>query len=94
MLLVFGICVVALNKSLAKNEIFDADEDKDDEIVLKEKVPSFFLSILPILVLIVIIFGGSAMEVPNIVLIGLGQELLFLQLFFTNIFLLIRKRLA
>ena len=62
----------ALNKSLARNEKFDADEDNDNQIVLKENIPSFFLSILPILVLIVIIFGGSAMKIPNIVLIGLG----------------------
>ena len=52
----------ALNKSLARNETFDADEDNDNQIVLKENIPSFFLSILPILVLIVIIFGGSAMK--------------------------------
>ena len=61
----------ALNKSLAKNEKFVAEEDAQ-ELALKEDTPSFFLSILPILVLIVIIFAGSALNVPNIVLIGLA----------------------
>lgn len=63
----------ALNKSLAKNEKFDAEEDAQ-ELALKENVPSFFLSILPILILIIIIFVGSAMKVQNIVLIGLGVK--------------------
>ncbi|MFJ5792482.1 GntP family permease [Lysinibacillus sp. NPDC093197] len=62
----------ALNKSLAKNEKFEASEDKDNQAVLKEDIPPFFLSILPILVLILIIFVGSALKVPNIVLMGLG----------------------
>ena len=48
----------------------------DNQIVLKENIPSFFLSILPILVLIVIIFVGSAMKVANIVLIGLGAAVI------------------
>ncbi|MER2009102.1 MAG: GntP family permease [Psychrobacillus sp.] len=61
----------ALNKSLAKNEKFEAEEDAQ-ELALKENIPSFFLSILPILILIVIIFAGSAMKVQNIVLIGLA----------------------
>lgn len=61
----------ALNKSLARNEKFEGGGDSD-ELALKENVPSFFLSILPILVLIAIIFTGSAMEVQNIVIIGLG----------------------
>ncbi len=61
-----------LKKSLAKNETFDVEEVEDHETVVKGKTPSFLLSILPIVVLIVIIFGGSALEIPNIVLIGLA----------------------
>lgn len=56
-----------LRKSLANNETFDVVEDMDNPAVVKENVPSFFLSITPIIILIVLIFGGSALEVPNIV---------------------------
>lgn len=62
----------ALNNSLKNKETFKVEEDENNkQIELKEKTPSFFISILPILVLIVIIFVGSAMEIDNIVLIGL-----------------------
>ena len=63
----------ALKKSIADGNTFAPyEEAKEESLALKEKIPSFFLSILPILVLIVIIFIGSAMKVDNIVLIGLG----------------------
>lgn len=63
-----------LKKSLAKNEVFEAadDKDKDKNIELKENIPSFLLSIFPIVVMIIIIFIGSVMEIENIVLVGLG----------------------
>ncbi|RHW38359.1 GntP family permease [Lysinibacillus yapensis] len=67
----------ALNKSLKNKEVFKLDEKANEKkIELKEKTPSFFLSILPILVLIVIIFAGSAMKIENIVLIGLGAAVI------------------
>ena len=73
----------ALNKSLANGETFAPYEDVNEEkVVLKEKIPSFFLSILPILVLIVIIFAGSAMDVANIVLIGLGAAIILSAILF------------
>ncbi|MGN7477324.1 GntP family permease [Solibacillus silvestris] len=62
----------ALNKSLKNKEAFKVEDENDKQIELKEETPSFFLSILPILVLIVIIFTGSAMKIDNIVLIGLA----------------------
>lgn len=67
----------AMKKSIAAGDTFAPYEDaKEESLALKEKIPSFFLSILPILVLIIIIFAGSAMKVDNIVLIGLGAGIL------------------
>ncbi|PJN89632.1 GntP family permease [Bacillus sp. mrc49] len=65
-----------LKKSLANGETFEPYAEKDEEkIILKEKIPSFIISILPILVLIIIIFTGSALKVANIVLIGLAAAI-------------------
>ncbi|MFJ8256758.1 GntP family permease [Peribacillus asahii] len=73
----------ALNKSIKNKETFKLDEEANEkQIELKEKVPSFFLSISPILVLIVIIFVGSAMKVENIVLIGLGAAVIISAIIF------------
>lgn len=66
-----------LKKSLANGETFAPYlDEKEESMALKEKIPSFFISILPILILIVIIFIGSAMKVDNIVLIGLSAAIL------------------
>ena len=66
----------AMKKSIAAGNTFAPyAEEKEESLALKEKIPSFFLSILPILLLIVIIFIGSAMKVDNIVLIGLGAAI-------------------
>lgn len=62
-----------LNKSLANGETyaqFNADDQSKHE--LKEKTPSFILSIIPILLLMVVNLTGSALEIPNTILIGLG----------------------
>lgn len=72
----------ALTKSIKNKEVFKVDEKNEKQIELKEKIPSFFLSILPILVLIVIIFVGSAMKVDNIVLIGLGAAVILSAILF------------
>lgn len=67
---------VYIEKSLANGETFEPYAEKDEEkIILKEKIPSFIISILPILVLIIIIFTGSALKVANIVLIGLAAAI-------------------
>lgn len=72
----------ALKRSLAKNETFDVEDNEDEQTVLKECVPPFLLSITPLIVLIVIIFGGSAMDVDNIVLIGLAVSIVFSSIIF------------
>lgn len=67
----------ALNKSLKNKETFQLDEKADGKTIeLKKNIPSFFLSIFPILVLMVIIFVGSAMKIENIVLVGLGAAVI------------------
>ncbi|MDW0117233.1 GntP family permease [Sporosarcina thermotolerans] len=67
----------AMKKSIAAGNTFAPYEDaKEESLALKENIPSFLVSILPILVLIIIIFAGSAMKVDNIVLIGLGAGIL------------------
>ena len=78
--IVVGLWIMrsALNKSIAKGETFAPYDEKEEagSSNLKEEIPSFFVSILPILVLMVIILVGSAMKVPNIVLIGLTAAIL------------------
>ncbi len=67
----------AMKKSLANGDTFAPYAgEKEESLALKEKTPSFFLSILPILLLIILIFTGSAMKVENIVLIGLAAAIL------------------
>ncbi|WP_285766684.1 GntP family permease [Peribacillus sp. SI8-4] len=60
-----------LKKSMAKGETFaDFDVSGSEEDVKKE-LPSVFISILPILLLIAIILVGSTLKVGNILIIGL-----------------------
>jgi H+/gluconate symporter-like permease len=73
-----------LNKSIARGETF-ADfgvSDSSDEV--KKEIPSFLMSILPILLLIVIILVGSALKIPNIILIGLAAAIIVSALFFNK----------
>ena len=72
---VYGMWFIkySLNKSLKKGETYSTYLKEDTkELELKTNVPPFISSVLPIVVLIAIILVGSAMKVPNIVLIGLG----------------------
>ncbi len=61
-----------LNKSMARGETFADFEVSGTNDNVKTEIPSFFMSILPILLLIVIIIVGSAFEIPNIILIALA----------------------
>ncbi|MBM4764573.1 GntP family permease [Bacillus sp. B15-48] len=77
--IIFGLWYMnyALNKSIANGETFaDYDSDTNTTSDIRTDIPSFFVSILPMLVLIVIILIGSSFKVPNIVLIGLGIAIL------------------
>lgn len=73
-----------LNKSLAKGEKFSDFDVKEDDRGLKSTIPSFWLSVLPIVMLILIILVGSAMEIPNIILIGLGVAIILSAILFNK----------
>ncbi|WP_342430008.1 GntP family permease [Neobacillus sp. FSL H8-0543] len=66
----------ALNKSIARGETFADFNVKDSNEELKEEIPSFFLSVTPIVLLIAIILVGSVLKVPNIIVIGLAAAVI------------------
>lgn len=60
-----------LKKSMAKGETFTDFDVSGSEGDVKKELPTVFISILPILLLIVIILVGSTFKVGNILIIGL-----------------------
>ena len=72
--LAFGLWYMkfTLNKSLVKGETFATFNVSDTKEDVKRDLPSFFISILPVFLLIVTILVGSALKVPNIIIIGLA----------------------
>ena len=56
----------------------------DTKEEVKRNVPPFFISIIPIVVLIAIILVGSALEVPNIIIIGLAAAVVVSALLFNK----------
>ncbi len=71
-----------LNKSIARGETFADFGVSDTTDELRKEIPPFFMSILPILLLIVIIIVGSALKIPNIILIALTVAIIVSALFF------------
>lgn len=72
----------ALNRSIKNGETYAPYAHEAEETgELREKTPSFLRSILPIISLIAIILVGSAMEVNNIVYIGLAVGILVAAIF-------------
>ncbi|MEH7180976.1 GntP family permease [Neobacillus vireti] len=65
-----------LNKSIANGETFADFNVKESDEELQKEIPSFFLSIIPILLLIAIIIVGSVLKVPNIIVIGLAAAVI------------------
>ena len=61
----------ALNKSMKQGLTFADFCDDDSVNEVRTDIPSFFASILPMLVLVVIVVVGSFMKVNNVILIGL-----------------------
>ncbi len=61
-----------LKKNIARGVTFTDFNVSGSNEELKSKIPSFFISVLPILLLIVIILVGSAIKVDNILIIGLA----------------------
>lgn len=73
-----------LNKSIARGERFGDFDVLEDKGPLKEKIPPFGLSILPIILLIGIIIAGSVFEIDNIILIALGSAILLSAIIFRS----------
>lgn len=73
-----------LNKSIARGETFADFNVKDSDEELKEEIPSFLLSITPIVLLIAIILVGSVLKVPNIIVIGLAAAVIVSAILFKN----------
>ncbi|KAB2331540.1 GntP family permease [Cytobacillus depressus] len=73
-----------LNKSIARGETFADFEVSDTNVEGKKEIPTFFISILPIVLLIVIIIIGSALKIPNIILIALTVSIIVSALFFNK----------
>ncbi|MGX9135940.1 GntP family permease [Rummeliibacillus sp. JY-2-4R] len=73
-----------LKKSIARGETFaDFDvEDTNEEV--RTKIPPFFMSILPIVLLIVIIFVGSALKIQNSILIALTVSIIVSAIIFNK----------
>ncbi|PMB95677.1 hypothetical protein CJ234_06490 [Staphylococcus sp. UMB0328] len=84
---IFGLWYMkyALNKSLAKNESFDDFNTRHlDTEQARKQTPHFYLSILPIVVLIVINIIGSIFKIDNVILIGLAVSILLSALLFNQ----------
>ncbi|MEH7381083.1 GntP family permease [Bacillus sp. JJ1533] len=65
-----------LNKSIANGETFTDFNVKESDEELKKEIPSFIVSIIPIVLLIAVIIVGSALKVQNIIVIGLAAAVI------------------
>lgn len=84
---IFGLWYMkyALNKSLANNESFDDFNTSHlDTEQTRNHTPHFYLSVLPIVVLIIINIVGSIFKIDNIILIGLAVSILLSALLFNK----------
>lgn len=75
---------VALNKSIAQGETFSDPLAGGAKSEPEREIPPFFISILPVIVLIVVIWGGSLLKVANIILIGLALAVVLSALLFNR----------
>lgn len=75
---------VALKQSAAKGETFADFNVAGADTQAEREMPPFFISVLPTIVLIVIIWGGSLLMVSNVILIGLGVAVILSALLFNR----------
>jgi H+/gluconate symporter-like permease len=73
-----------LKKNIARGVTFTDFDVSGSNEELKSKIPSFFISVLPILLLIVIILVGSAIKVDNILIIGLAVSVIVSAIIFNK----------
>lgn len=74
----------ALKRSMAEGESFADFEVSDAESQVQREIPPFFISVLPVIVLIAVIWGGSLLKVANIILIGLALAVVLSALLFNR----------
>nr|WP_295974849.1 GntP family permease [uncultured Bacillus sp.] len=74
----------ALNRALKKGQTFADFCDDASVSAVRTDIPSFFVSVLPMLVLVGIVVVGSLMKVNNIILIGLIAAILIAGLLFNK----------
>jgi H+/gluconate symporter-like permease len=75
---------VALNKSIAQGETFSDTHVGDSDSQPQREIPPFFISVLPVTVLIAVIWAGSLLKVANIILIGLALAVVLSALLFNR----------
>jgi H+/gluconate symporter-like permease len=76
-----------LNKSLAKGEVYSGSfygKETDVAVDDEKKLPSFGVSVAPLIVLIVILIGGSQARIANIIYIGLVISIVLSAILFRN----------
>lgn len=73
-----------LNKSIERGESFRDFNVEETETAENKNIPPFFLSIMPIIILIAIIFTGSIFNVENVILIALMAAILFTAIVFNK----------
>src|SRR5690606_30683866 len=71
-----------LGKSLAKGTVYSDFEEPETSKKLKENIPPFGMSVLPLVLLVLIILVGSYFKVPQIILIGLTAAIMVSALVF------------
>lgn len=74
----------ALKQSVAQGETFADFQVSDADSHVPSELPPFAISVLPVIVLIAVIWGGSLLKVANIILIGLGLAVVLSALLFNK----------
>lgn len=72
----------ALNRAIKKGQTFADFCDDASVAEVRTDIPPFFVSILPMLVLVAIVVGGSFLKIDNVILIGLVAAILLSALLF------------
>lgn len=82
--IIFGLWYMKreLNKSLAAGEVYVETGTPAAAGSEDRELPSLWVSLTPMIALILIIFVGSAMKIPSVVLIALGTAILFALILF------------
>lgn len=72
----------ALKRAQAKGEVYEDNGELEQIAGTDEKLPNLGLSLLPLILLIAIIIGGSAFGVANVVYIGMAVSIIVAMIIF------------